>query len=310
MAETASCTDHVWVTTGGGRLSRCRQCDLVATARPPEFEYQTQYFTESGAGGYDFEAAHARDFDAARFSDELDRLDRRGPRGSLLDIGCATGTFLCAAQARGWRVTGVEVAEYARVKAAERTRAEVFASCDDLAAERRFDVVTLHHVLEHIPHPVEFLRQTVRPRVTRRLLIEVPNFGSLASRVCGSRWRDLRLEQHISHFTHRTLASVVESAGLSVDRAYTLWEPLWSLRATAELGRLLLVGASGADRRWESGFASDGAGVTAVEAAAYTPPTGLRRVLTGATEVACRPLVLALESAGYGTRLVVEAVPR
>src|SRR5262245_58666855 len=100
---------HTWKPSSGGRLSLCAPCGLVATSRAPEFEYDARYFTDHAAGGYAFDAAHARDFDAARFSAELVRLERRGLRSTLLDIGCATGTYLCLAVARGWTVTGVEV---------------------------------------------------------------------------------------------------------------------------------------------------------------------------------------------------------
>jgi SAM-dependent methyltransferase len=303
------CAQHAWVETAGSRLTQCEACGLVATARAPRFDYDRGYFTVDGDGGYDFDTDYARDADAERFRRELDRLDRRGPRGTLLDIGCATGSYLCAARDRGWTVTGVEVAEYARTQAAARSGGLVVASCDELPAGTTFDVVTLHHVLEHIDDPVAFLRDAVAPRVGRRLVLETPNFQSLASRVHGSRWRDLRLEQHVSHFTPRTLAAVVEAAGLRVDRVYTLWEALWSLRATRELGLLVLNGALGRDRRWEAAAGGDGE-VAATKMTEYRRPTGARRAFTTVSRAACAPIVAGLETMGLGVRLVVEAMPR
>jgi SAM-dependent methyltransferase len=315
--QEAICT-HAWVTTGGGRLKRCSSCDLVVTAQVPTFEYEADYFTDPTRGGYDFAADFSMDFDLARFEGELARLESQAMHGTLLDIGCATGTYLEAAQRRGWTVAGVETAEFARLEAARRTSALVTASCEELPSGARYDLVTLHHVLEHVHEPIAFLRDTVAPRVGRRLLIEVPNFGSLASRVYGSKWRDLRLEQHVCHYTGTTLSRVVTAAGLRVRRVYTLWQPLWSLRANLELAQLAAGGLRGVDRRWEpsdhigshDGVSQNGTGGGYVdEKGSYRRPTGLRRSAVRMTALVSRPLVSALERRGHGDRLVVEAEP-
>jgi SAM-dependent methyltransferase len=303
------CSPHVWGDTRGGHLMQCTVCGLVATSRVPRYEYEANYFTDPTKGGYDFAADFSLDFDLARFESELERLARGRLRGSLLDIGCATGTYMEAAQARGWRVTGVETAEYGRAETARRTSALVVAACEELPAGQTFDLVTLHHVLEHVHEPLAFLRDTVAPRVGGRLLIEVPNFDSLASRVYGTAWRDLRLEQHVCHYTSASLSRLVTAAGLRVRRTYTLWQPLWSLRANAELLRLTAGGLRGVDRRWETG-ATDAISSEALERAnAYRRPHGAKRAVVGATRLATRPLVSALERLGYGDRLVVEAEP-
>jgi SAM-dependent methyltransferase len=305
------CAQHVWTDAAVGRLAHCERCGLVATSCAPRFEYQARYFTDDAVGGYDFDADFALDFDAARFSAELDRLERQGLHGSVLDIGCATGSFLSAAAARGWTVSGVEVVDFARREATRRTGALVAGSCSELPAGQVFDVVTLHHVLEHLHDPVVFLQTIVAPRVRRRLLIEVPNFASLPSRVHGSHWLDLRLEQHVYHYVRDTLVAVVSSAGFRVDHAYTLWEPLWSVRATIDLARLLVHGALGRDRRWECANGPNGNGTHAVPATTvrYRRPAGVRLAATKAIGLACRPLTAALEAAGLGSRLVVEASP-
>ena len=298
--------EHAWTDTGGGRLRQCKVCSLVATARVPAFDYEDEYFTDPLSGGYDFAADFSVDFDTARFEGELDRLAAAGLRGTLLDVGCATGTYMAAAQRRGWTVSGVETAAFAREEAARRTGSLVTASCEALPAGQRYDLVTLHHVLEHLHEPVAFLRDTLAPRVGRRLLIEVPHFDSLASRVYGSQWRDLRLEQHVCHYTGPTLSRLLTAAGFRVTRVYTLWQPLWSLRANLELARLVAGGLRGADRRWEAADVVPG---PSDEKGAYRRPAGGRRLLVGATALLTRPVVSLLERQGYGDRLVVEAEP-
>jgi SAM-dependent methyltransferase len=277
------------------------------TARVPEFEYSESYFTGARGGGYDFHASLARAIDAARFGAELERLESRGLRGRVLDIGCATGTYLLHAQRRGWRVAGVELAAYARAEASQALGVDIASSIGDLPAGARYELVTLHHVLEHHADPMTFLRDEVAPRVASRLLIEVPNFGSLASRVHAGRWRDLRADQHVCHFEPATLAALLRTAGFRNVVVYTLWEPLWSLRTAMETAGLLAAAA------WP--WAPDGVKqlsappTGAPTAGEYRPPRGLKRVATDVSDVMFRPVVRTLEATGLGCRLVAEAEP-
>lgn len=287
----------------GGLVSRCEACGLVATAETPAFEYAADYFVQGGTG-YDFDSPFARAFDAERFLRELDQLEAQGLRGSVLDVGCAVGTFLVHAKARGWEVAGVELAEYARGVAAERLGVAIAGSAAELPAGRRYDVVTLHHVLEHVHDPVGFLARDVRPRVGRRLWIEVPNFASLAARSEGPRWKDFRPEQHVHHFEPASLARVVAAAGFTVERVTTLVEPLWSLAAARRtLGWLRVLGAAPRFTK------ADLPPIEPARAPAWTPPTGLRAGVVGASRVALAPLVAWIERTRRGERLVLEARP-
>ncbi|MCP4654361.1 MAG: class I SAM-dependent methyltransferase [bacterium] len=304
-----------WRPLYGGLLKRCERCGLVATHEVPDFAYEAGYFDGKTVGGYDFDSAFARALDAARFQAELSRLEKQGLRGTVLDVGCATGAFLAHAQSRGWEVAGVEVAESARRRAERDLNAPIARSLDELEAQAAFDVLTLHHVVEHIPEPLAFLRQ-LRPRVKRRLLIELPNFASLASRVHGPQWRDLRPDQHVYHYVPATLRRLAEAAGYTIVRTYTLWESLWSLRTALDVLRLLpgLVRSprhQAFPRRGTSeGLGPDGGGPTAVcDVSDYRPPTGAKRVATAVSRIALAPIVAALEAAGLGERLVLEAEP-
>jgi SAM-dependent methyltransferase len=304
-APSLECAHTEQTPLYGGLLTRCRACGLVRTTTDPSFDYATSYFVTDDEKGYDFDSLFARTLDAARFGAELDRLAADGLRGTLLDVGCATGAFLTLARQRGWAVCGVEVAEFARQTAAERSGAAVVASVDEIRPEQRFDVVTLHHVLEHIHAPLSFLRDAVRPHVGRRLVVEVPNFASLAARADGPRWRDLRPEQHVTHFEPETLRRLVAAAGFHVHRVGTLWEPLWSLRSTVELLRLLPF----AVLRPSHDRAAPAAPIGLLDVKHYAPPRGAKRLLVEASRRACAPLVRAIERACLAERLFVEATP-
>lgn len=288
-----------------GTLERCNHCGLVATHIQPTFAYDETYFVSEDCGGYAFDSTFSQHFDANRFDAELAGLEDQGLKGSVLDVGCATGTFLRLAIDRGWQCNGVEIADYARERVQTELGIPVAASLDDLPPGAQYDVVTLHHVLEHIHDPLGFLSDHVRSRVGRRLLIEVPNFASLGSRVHGPAWKDLRPDQHVLHYTPETLGRLVEQAGFKIHRIYTLAEPLWSLRGSLyNLGLLrgLLVRPNHEDRKPVS-VEIAGSG----DAGNYRPPTGLKRGATELSRVLMAPVMGGIKKAGLAERLVAEA---
>ena len=130
------------------------------------------------------------------------------PAGSkVLDIGCGRGVMLRALLDLGHEAHGVEIAPEAASGADPRAQIRIapeLAKAD--YEENSFDAVIMWHVLEHLPHPEKTLaeiRRILRPG--GRLILAVPNFGSLQSRRTGNHWFHLDLPRHLYHFTPQTL---------------------------------------------------------------------------------------------------------
>lgn len=124
--------------------------------------------------------------------------------GSLLDIGAGTGDFLKMAQGKGWEVYGTEPNKNAAQLAFEKG-IELESSLNDFE-EKQFDVVTLWHVLEHIPNLDETivkLSNFVKPNGT--LIIAVPNFKSFDAKHYGKFWAAFDAPRHLWHFSKRSM---------------------------------------------------------------------------------------------------------
>lgn len=97
--------------------------------------------------------------------------------------------------------------------------AQFFNSLATLArTEKRFDVITLNHVLEHLLDPVETLTD-LRKRFLKEggsIIIEVPDI----SYVRKGDFSPFHI-QHVSYFTPQTLARACNKAGLAVDEVRT-----------------------------------------------------------------------------------------
>jgi SAM-dependent methyltransferase len=175
-------------------------------------------------------------------------LVRRHTRGTrLLDVGAGIGAFIALARAQGWSVSGTEVSTSARNLALQRHGLELlYGQAEDLhLPARAFDVVTLWHVLEHVPSPRRLLQACAQALVPGGfLVVAVPNDGEAAfvpnrlkravfgalGRQRPPRVRYDRLrpgsEIHLSHFSLPVLRRVLEGAGfvvrwVSVDDHYT-----------------------------------------------------------------------------------------
>lgn len=156
-------------------------------------------------------------------------------RGRYLDVGCGSGASLGVARALGWQVAGIEIDAPAAEKA-RRYSDEIHVG-DVLSApfaSARFDVVTVLHVLEHVPDPVAVTRRMLAWLAPGGLLvIEVPNAGGLGASLFGRAWSGLELPRHLSHFTPETLTAAVERAGGRIAWIWHQSKPrhyIWSLR--------------------------------------------------------------------------------
>jgi SAM-dependent methyltransferase len=142
------------------------------------------------------------------------RIERYIGKGAVLDIGCGRGLFLDTMKRHGWNVMGVEVDREMAERVSRTYDIEVIEEgrMPNVLSEGQFDVVTIYHVLEHLPDPVGMIREC--GRVLRKggmIVIAVPNFHSLQGLFGKSKWLHLDLPFHLHHFSETGLRTLLES---------------------------------------------------------------------------------------------------
>jgi len=138
--------------------------------------------------------------------------------GNLLDMGCGTGYFLSVCKQSGWNVEGVEVSDIARSKAEERIGQKLHTSLDALLTEeKRFDVITLWHVFEHlydINASFLQLKKLLKPQGV--LVLALPNPASFDAQHYQQFWAAYDAPRHLSHFQPETIKMLAQKHGMNV----------------------------------------------------------------------------------------------
>ena len=139
--------------------------------------------------------------------------------GKLLDYGCGTGEFLQAAELKGWTIKGIEPTEKARNQANQILDGKVLENIELLEDKKKFDVITLFHVLEHI----HTLRKTTKKIIKHLksdgyILIAVPNPTSFDALKYRENWAGWDVPRHLYHFDETAITNFEQIFDLELVR--------------------------------------------------------------------------------------------
>ncbi len=199
---------------------RCNSCGLAYTNPRPSIQeierfYGRHYYGKNNARFKGLFELLVRLFRRQR----TQRLLNLKKSGCILDIGCGRGQMLHEFQKRGWQTFGTELAESKAQAAREEFGLNVLAAPIETCnfEGNFFDVVTLWHVLEHLPYPRETLQEINRIlKEDGLLVVAVPHFDSFEARIFKEKWFHLDVPRHYYHFSLQTLTQMLAVAGFKV----------------------------------------------------------------------------------------------
>ncbi|PKQ45772.1 class I SAM-dependent methyltransferase [Confluentibacter flavum] len=139
---------------------------------------------------------------------------------TLLDVGCGTGDFLEVAKSNNWTVFGIEPNEQARSIANKKTENAIF-DVDKLLEfnASSFDVITLWHVLEHLPNleeQINVFKKLLKPRGF--LIIAVPNYNSFDAMHYQEFWAAYDVPRHLWHFNKQSISNLFKDVSMEVEK--------------------------------------------------------------------------------------------
>jgi 2-polyprenyl-3-methyl-5-hydroxy-6-metoxy-1,4-benzoquinol methylase len=211
------CKDHT-VSGENFELRKAQDLDLLATFPQPSLKELPVYYksenyishTDSKKGIFDKAYQGVKNF---MLSKKIKWIENERPaKGKILDIGAGTGDFLFSAKKAGWKIFGAEPSEGARELASQKG-VELQVDTSSFAAGS-FDVITMWHVLEHVPNLEVQINELKRLLKSDGLIVvAVPNFKSYDAQKYKEHWAAYDVPRHLYHFSPSAIKNIFEAKG-------------------------------------------------------------------------------------------------
>ncbi len=134
----------------------------------------------------------------------------------VLDLGAGTGDFLLACKKHGWNAAGVEPSRKANKIASLKLSSSLEYDIESLRG-KQYDVITMWHVLEHVPNLttyIEQLQQLLAKNGT--LVVAVPNHQSYDAKHYGKFWAAYDVPRHLWHFSQKSIEKLFAKVEMKV----------------------------------------------------------------------------------------------
>jgi len=171
--------------------------------------------------------AQYEDWYSTRFGALADELELRllmellqnvEPRASILEVGCGTGHFGSALQARAFRVTGVDPAKAMLECAQARFPVAIGDGARLPFADSSFDAALLVAVLDFVDDPAAVLREARRVARSQVVVLALVSHSALALRRRISAWRGHPIFATARFYSRRQILAFARQAGATQAR--------------------------------------------------------------------------------------------
>jgi 2-polyprenyl-3-methyl-5-hydroxy-6-metoxy-1,4-benzoquinol methylase len=225
----------------GKQIYKCDHCEYVATPISTAAETIALYDDPEYFDGWGCNL----EFDYDRFEpsvhrqvqDYLDFIGRHTQGKSLLDVGTGSGLLPHLARANGFEVEGTDLSKHVSENVPEKAGFPIHhGTIEEIQFTRKYDVITMLHVLEHTSNPLSTLKRCKELlNEGGYIVVVVPNYQSLDSRIkdflsafkLKSRpYKHLALGHHNYVFSINSLEILGEKSGLQTIHRQTQ-QPAW-----------------------------------------------------------------------------------
>lgn len=213
------CKDYL-ISQQDFAIQQCTNCGFRFTSPRPtadrigEYYKSEDYVSHNDSGGGLINTAYrvVRNYTLQSKLALLNKLNKG--QGRILDVGCGTGAFLETCKNGGWEVMGMEPDPDARAVAVQKLGVSIKPGLEEIHEVGSFDIISLWHVLEHIPNLNQAILQLKELLAAQgTLLIAVPNSDSYDATYFKEYWAAYDVPRHLHHFTPATIEPLFKKHG-------------------------------------------------------------------------------------------------
>lgn len=200
---------------------QCWRCDLVFLHPQPSVKKLATYYPADhywGRKDATFSHEEIVQLRQKSYTHIYSFIEKKFKKGAVLDVGAGTGLLLSHFAESGWEVFGTETSKSAIALAKKNHSISLYkGDLLSLSIHKKFDIVILHHVLEHLSQPSEtvaFINSLLKKG--GYLIISVPNIQSFGATWFGADWYALQPPTHLFHFSPSVLKELLYTNRFSV----------------------------------------------------------------------------------------------
>jgi len=179
--------------------------------------YSRGYFTGDPTLSAYVDYEKDKPFIVRNFRKYFQKIEKWKPSGTLLDVGCALGFFVEMALARKFDAYGFDPSSYASNRAKELVgvkRIQTGTIHDVMYRRKKFDVITMFDVFEHLDDPRRDLRKLNKMLdLNGIIVIATGDTNSLLARILKRRWTFYIPPQHLFFFSRSNLTTLLKETG-------------------------------------------------------------------------------------------------
>ena len=213
-----SCKDHNY-SGDIFNIVECKSCGFKFTNPRPKEKNSHKYYqsgnyishTSSKKGLFNTAYHVIRNYQFKKKYSIINELVHKNDKG-ILDIGSGTGEFINYFKKKGWVTNGIETDKKAREFSIKNYNCEVDKSIEDtLEKNKKFDVITLWHVLEHVYNINDYLLKIKKLlKDDGHIILGLPNCKSYDAKHYREFWYAYDLPIHVSHFSKNDIIRLVK----------------------------------------------------------------------------------------------------
>ncbi len=210
------CRGELLLTKRDRKVIFCKKCGY-AHISPMYSEEELEKF---------YEYVYRRSTPSNLWREKVRSIKKWKSCGSILDIGCWEGAQLEYFKKEGWKCTGTELNKKAAAIATSKGISIYQISIKEFFqkfSKKRWDVVNVAYILEHIPDALGFL-QRLKSNIAKNgiVMVEVPNefnpfqLAYIKEHNLTPYW--IALPDHVNYFDKEGIRNLVKKAGYTILR--------------------------------------------------------------------------------------------